>query len=82
MAGLIDQIVDPVQEILLIEGLDDVLVGTGLLLEWIDLGAFAVGVALQCVYLAFAVAVVGLAASIVRKTVSTAVKSCPTTGRA
>lgn len=48
-------------------------VGTGLLLEWIDLGAFAVGVALQCVYLAFAVAVVGLAASIVRKTVSTAV---------
>ena len=50
-------------------------VGTGLLLEWIDIGPFAVGVLLQCVYLAFAVAVVGLMASIVRKVVTTALLS-------
>ena len=48
-------------------------VGTGVLLAWLDFGPFAIGVALQCVYLVFAVAVVGLAGSIVRKTISTAV---------
>jgi ABC-2 type transport system permease protein len=48
-------------------------VGTGVLLAWLDFGSFAIGVALQCVYLVFAVAVVALAASIVRKTISTAV---------
>ena len=48
-------------------------VGTGVLLAWLDLGPFAIGVVLQCVYLVFAVAVVGLAGSIVRKTISTAV---------
>ena len=47
-------------------------VGTGLLLEWIDFGPFVVGVILQCVYLVFAVAVVALMASIVRKVVTTA----------
>lgn len=50
-------------------------VGTGVLLDWIDLGPFVVGVLLQCVYLAFAVAVVALMASIVRKVVTTALLS-------
>lgn len=47
-------------------------VGTGILLDWIDLGPFVVGVALQCLYLAFAVTVVGLMGSVVRKVVTTA----------
>ena len=50
-------------------------VGTGILLDWVDLGPFVVGVALQCVYLAFAVAVVALMASLVRKVVTTALLS-------
>lgn len=50
-------------------------VGTGILLDWVDLGPFIVGVALQCVYLAFAVAVVGVMASVVRKVVTTALLS-------
>lgn len=50
-------------------------VGTGILLAWIDLGPFVLGVLLQCVYLAFAVAVVGLMASIVRRVVATALVS-------
>ncbi len=50
-------------------------VGTGILLDWVDLGTFAVGVALQCVYLVFAVAVVALMASLVRKVVTTALLS-------
>lgn len=41
-------------------------VGTGLLLEWLDLGAVLVGTALQCLYLVFAVAVIGFLASILR----------------
>jgi ABC-2 type transport system permease protein len=50
-------------------------IGTGILLDWIDLGPFIVGVVLQCVYLAFAVAIVGLMASLVRKVVTTALLS-------
>lgn len=50
-------------------------VGTGILLDWVDLWPFIVGVVLQCVYLAFAVAVVGFVASIVRKVVTTALLS-------
>lgn len=50
-------------------------VGTGILLAWVDLGPFIVGVVLQCVYLAFAVTVVGVMASVVRKVVTTALLS-------
>ena len=53
-------------------------VGTGILLAWIDLGPFVVGVVLQCLYLAFAVSVVGLMASMVRKVVTTALLSVGT----
>ena len=47
-------------------------VGTGIMLEWLDIGPFLLGVALQCWYLVFAVTVVALMASLVRKTVITA----------
>jgi ABC-2 type transport system permease protein len=47
-------------------------VGTGVLLGWVDFVPFLIGVLLHCVYLAFAVVVVCLMASIVRKVVTTA----------
>ncbi len=47
-------------------------VGTGVLLGWVDFVPFLVGVLLHCVYLAFAVVVVCLMASIVRKVVTAA----------
>lgn len=47
-------------------------VGTGILLDWLDLGPFLIGLGLQCLYLAFVVVVVGLMGSIVRKVVTTA----------
>lgn len=50
-------------------------VGTGILLDWVDLGSFLVGLALQCLYLAFVVVVVGLMGSLVRKVVTTALLS-------
>ena len=53
-------------------------VGTGIMLEWLDIGPFLLGVALQCWYLVFAVTVVALMASIVRKTVATAFLSVAT----
>lgn len=53
-------------------------VGTGIMLEWLDIGPFLLGVALQCWYLVFAVTVVALAASLVRKTVATAFLSVAT----
>jgi ABC-2 type transport system permease protein len=50
-------------------------VGTGILLDWIDVGPLVVGVLLQCVYLTFAVAVVASVASVVRKLVAVALVS-------
>lgn len=50
-------------------------VGTGILLDWLDFGSFLVGLAMQCLYLAFVVVVVGLMGSIVRKVVTTALLS-------
>jgi ABC-2 type transport system permease protein len=47
-------------------------VGTGIMLEWLDIGPFLLGVALQGWYLVFAVTIVALMASLVRKTVATA----------
>lgn len=48
---------------------------TGILLEWLDVWPMVVGVLLQCVYLGFAVAVIALVASALRKTVAVALVS-------
>lgn len=50
-------------------------VGTGVLLEWLDLGAVIVGTGLFAMYLGFAVAVIGLMASVVRKVPAVALLS-------
>lgn len=42
-------------------------VGTGVLLEWLDLGAVMIGSLLHAMYLVFAVAVIGLVSSFIRK---------------
>ena len=42
-------------------------IGTGILLEWLDLGPVVVGSVLQAVYLVFAVATIGLVSSFIRK---------------
>lgn len=50
-------------------------VGTGLLLEWLDLPSVVVGSVLQSLYLVFAVVVIGLVSSLVRSVVGTALIS-------
>jgi ABC-2 type transport system permease protein len=50
-------------------------IGTGVLLEWLDVGAVIVGAVLFAVYLVFAVAVIGMMASLVRKVPAVAMLS-------
>lgn len=50
-------------------------VATGILLEWLDLWPMVVGVVLHAVYLMFAIAVIALVASLLRKTVAVALVS-------
>ncbi|GMR02003.1 MAG: hypothetical protein BMS9Abin20_0329 [Acidimicrobiia bacterium] len=50
-------------------------VGTGLLLEWLDLPAVVVGSVLQSLYLIFAVVVIGVVSSVVRSVAGTALIS-------
>lgn len=53
-------------------------VGTGLLLDWLDVGPVIVGTLLSCVYLTFAVAVALVMASMARKVVAVALLSVGT----
>ena len=50
-------------------------VGTGLLLDWLPFGPFLVGVALHGVYLVFAVAVIGVLASVFRTVLAVALST-------
>lgn len=42
-------------------------IGTGVLLEWLDIGSVVIGSLLHAIYLVFAVAVIGLVSSFIRK---------------
>jgi len=50
-------------------------VGTGLLLEWLDVGGVVIGTLLFSMYLVFVVAVIGLVASLVRRVPAVALLS-------